>query len=100
MKKTNFLYKAILIAGFMSLVFLHSCKKDELDSSDLLVYVTGDYASEQQYGKPVPFLHTPVSVSGDSTIKIAASATRGVAADARSDLHARHLPGRGLQRRQ
>jgi hypothetical protein len=62
-----------------SLILLGACKKDTLDSSDLLVYVAGDYASTTNT-VTVPFLHTPLNVSGDSAIMIAASATRNVAA--------------------
>ena len=80
MKKKNLLYKSMLLAGLLPLIFLGSCKKDTLDSDDLLVYVAGDYASTSNT-VTAPFLHTPLNVSGDSVIRIAASATRNVLAD-------------------
>jgi hypothetical protein len=80
MKRTNLLYKSMLLAWLIPLLFLGACKKDSLDSSDLLVYVAGDYASTTNT-MIVPFLHTPVSVSGDSSIMVAASATRNVSTD-------------------
>jgi hypothetical protein len=80
MKKKNLLYICLLLAGLLPLIFLGSCKKDTLDSDDLLVYVAGDYASTTNT-VTAPFLHTPVNVSGDSVIRVAASATRNVAAN-------------------
>jgi hypothetical protein len=73
MKKV-FLYTVVLLPAMF-----FACKKNQLDSSDLLVFVKGDYASTTNT-VTAPFVHTPVGVSGDSTIRIAASATRNVAA--------------------
>jgi hypothetical protein len=77
MKKYLVFPGSLVLLG--SLLFLDSCKKDSLDSSDLLIYVAGDYASTTNT-VTLPFLHTPVNVSGDSAVMIAASATRNVAA--------------------
>lgn len=70
-------YTALLL---LSVSLLGACKKDELESQDLLVFMTGEYGS---YNNEVviPFVHTPIDVSGNSIVKLAVSATREVAAD-------------------
>ena len=59
---------------------LGACKKDELASRELLVYMTGEYGSLNNE-VVLPFLHTPVDIAGNTTVKLAVSATREVAAD-------------------
>ena len=80
MKKSNiYLSGLICLAGAVLLLLGGSCKKDGLASSDLLVYVAGDYASTTNT-VTAPFLHTPAGVSGDSVFHVAAAATRNVTA--------------------
>ncbi|HEY4108699.1 BT_3987 domain-containing protein [Puia sp.] len=79
MKKSNIPQYFLCLACAAAMLLWGSCKKDTLDSSDLLIYVAGDYASTTNT-VTTPFLHTPAGVSGDSVIRVAASATRDVVA--------------------
>ena len=79
MKNNDFLYKSILLP-LTALMLFGSCKKDELSSKELLVYIAGDYASVSNT-VTVPFVHTPVDVLGSNVVRVAASATRAVVAD-------------------
>lgn len=73
--KNKFLY---ILTIAMVLV---SCKKDNgLESKDLLVYLPGDYASATNTFT-LALLHTPLDVTGTMSTKLAAMATREVAAD-------------------
>ncbi|HEY4337145.1 MAG TPA: hypothetical protein VGM89_14645, partial [Puia sp.] len=63
MKKQYSSLSLLCLAGAAVVLLLGSCKKDGLDSSDLLVYVAGDYASTTNT-VTTPFLHTPAGVSG------------------------------------
>jgi hypothetical protein len=80
MKNNDFLYKSILLSCLTALVLFGSCKKDELVSKELIVYIGGDYASVSNT-VTVPLVHTPVDVSGTTVVRVAASATRAVVAD-------------------
>jgi len=79
MKNNDFLYKSILLP-LAALVLFGSCKKDELASKELIVYIGGDYASVSNT-VTVPLVHTPVDVSGTTVVRVAAAATRAVVAD-------------------
>lgn len=57
-----------------------SCKKDELRSRDLLVYMPGEFGTYNNT-ITVPFVHTPVSIGGNRIVKVAPRATREAAAD-------------------
>jgi len=80
MKKSNLLYLLIRVICLLPLLSIHSCKKDVLDSRELLVYMTGEYGSINNT-VTVPFVHTPVAVTGNAIVKIPAYATRQVPAD-------------------
>lgn len=57
-----------------------SCKKDELSSRELLVYLAGDY-SRVDNRVVTPFVHNPVSITGATQTGFAVYATREVPAD-------------------
>ncbi|MBE7171289.1 MAG: DUF1735 domain-containing protein [Williamsia sp.] len=60
---------------------LASCKKDDgINSSELLVYLPGEYSSANNT-ITLPLLHTPIAVSGVTMAKVAPRATREAAAD-------------------
>jgi hypothetical protein len=68
----------VISAGLALL--LTSCRKDELASKELAIYVPGEYGTVSN-AVQVPFVHTPLDVIGNTTVKIAALATREVPAD-------------------
>lgn len=79
MKKTAQFYKGVVVSFLLILAF-GSCKKDSLESRELLVYLAGEYGSVNGT-VTVPFVHNPVSITGNPMISIPAYATREVAAD-------------------
>lgn len=81
MKKTNYLYKSIKLAGLAVLVFASSCKKDELKSKELLVYLQGDKAGIATHTQTIPFVHNPVAISGNTNVEVSAYASREVPAN-------------------
>jgi hypothetical protein len=69
------------IAFFLAaLLLITSCKKDELRSNDLLVYMPGEFGTYTN-SITVPFVHTPVSVSGNRIVKVSPRTTREAVAD-------------------
>lgn len=64
----------------MATVLLGACKKEDMGSQELMVYMTGEYGA---YNNEIviPFVHTPVGVSGNNRVKLAVSATREVPVD-------------------
>jgi len=80
MRKTNLLHKILILTSFSTFIFSVSCKKDELSSKELLVFIHGEYGSLDN-SIVVPFVHTPVSVLGNTMLSVKASATRAVVAD-------------------
>ena len=81
MRKMNLLYSGGKWLCLLSVVLFNSCKKDVLESKDLLVYVAGDFGAVDN-SMSRSLLFTPVSVSGDTVVKIAAAASREMAANA------------------
>lgn len=79
MKKTasSFVYSTLLLLVITS---FSSCKKDELSSKELLVYLKGDYSLVDNRIM-IPFVHSPVSITGNPVAKFPFYATREVAAD-------------------
>lgn len=69
-----------LFLFFSVLLMFTSCKKDELRSRDLLVYMPGEFGTYNNT-ITVPFVHTPVAVGGNRIIKVAPRATREAVAD-------------------
>lgn len=67
-------------ALFFAVVAIVSCKKDTLESRDLMVYLTGEYGSFNN-SVVMPFLHTPIDIQGNRSIKLAVLSTREVPAD-------------------
>ena len=81
MKKANLLHTSIKLSGLLMLVLLiGSCKKDELSSKDMLVFIRGEYGTLDN-SIVVPLIHTPVEVLGNTMVSVTASATRAVIAD-------------------
>ncbi|WP_316805620.1 BT_3987 domain-containing protein [Pedobacter nototheniae] len=75
MKKLNIIYIALMVfLGAFS-----SCKKDELNSKELLAFIKTDGA-DGRIGN-INFLRTPVSVTGSSETRFAAYLTRETTAD-------------------
>jgi hypothetical protein len=70
-------YMFLLIAAGCILV---SCKKDVLDSRELLVYVGGEYGTTTN-AVVVPLVHTPAGILGNRLTGVAVTATREVPAD-------------------
>jgi hypothetical protein len=69
------------ITGMLLVAMLASCKKDDvLMSKELLVYLPGEYGSTNNTFT-MPFIHTPLYVSGNTMVKVAPRATRAAAAD-------------------
>ncbi len=72
-----------MAVGLLTVVIsLGSCKKDVLNSKELLVYLNGDYAAADNTVL-IPFVHTPVSVLGNTMVDIPVYATHEVPADIR-----------------
>lgn len=71
--------RILLFCGVIQTMF-GSCKKEKLNSRELLVYLTGDYSAADNRAV-VPFLHTPVEIVGNTMIEVPAYATREVPAD-------------------
>lgn len=80
MKKTAQTYLGILLLYLVTITAFSSCKKDELSSKELLVYLAGDYSLADNRAV-VPFVHTPVNIIGSTMIEVPAYATREVPAD-------------------
>ena len=80
MKKFNCFYKNWKIFGLLILIFFASCKKDELVSKDLLLYMQGDYGVANNTLN-VPLTWTPTSVWGKKTYSVAVRATHEVPAN-------------------
>ena len=69
-----------LATGLLLLAVFASCKKDVLESKDLIVYLPGEYGSNNNT-ITVPFVHTPLSVIGGTKASVAPRTTREAAAD-------------------
>jgi len=80
MKKTNLSSKTILASGILLLALLGACKKDGLESKELLVYAKGEYGSTNN-SVVAALTQTPVAVWGNMSFDIPVYATREVAAD-------------------
>ncbi|MFT3935294.1 MAG: discoidin domain-containing protein [Chitinophagaceae bacterium] len=81
MKKQNILFRYIQCSAFIMLALsLASCKKDELRSSDMYVYMRGEYGTLDN-SIVMPFVHSPIDVSGNVLVSVKASTTRAVVAD-------------------
>lgn len=79
--KRSIIYKNRYTALFLlTASLLGACKKDVLESQDLLVFMNGEYGSYDNE-IVIPFVHTPLDVSGNTAVKLAVSATREVPAD-------------------
>jgi hypothetical protein len=64
-----------------------SCKKDVIESKELLVYMPGEFGSVNN-SYTLPLVHTPVSVSGTTSVKIAPRATRELVTDVQVSIEA------------
>jgi F5/8 type C domain/Domain of unknown function (DUF1735) len=80
MKKTVQLSKGLIVCSLLAFIIPVSCKKDSLNSRELLIYVAGDYGSVNNT-KTVSLVHTPLSVVGSTTLAIPVYATHAVVAD-------------------
>lgn len=79
MKKMSLLYKRAPFLLVLLLAF--ACKKDELRSKELLVFLQADKAGIPIKTITAPFIHNPVSITGNRMIDVPAYATREVPAD-------------------
>jgi hypothetical protein len=80
MKKTARLSKGLIVCFLLAFIILVSCKKDSLNSKELLIYVAGDYGSVTNT-KTVSLVHTPLSIVGSTIVSIPVYATHEVVAD-------------------
>lgn len=80
MKKVLSQYKTGGLAILLAMLLFSSCKKEELKSKELLVYLLGDKSSLTN-SVVMPFVHSPVSVSGGTTQELYVYATRDVVTD-------------------
>jgi len=80
MKKQFNQYKNIGLAAMLIMTLFSACKKDELRSKELMVYMLGDKSSLTN-AAIMPFVHNPLSVEGNTTSDLYVYATREVAAD-------------------
>lgn len=85
MKKQFNQYKNIGLAAMLSMALFSACKKDELRSKELMVYMLGDKSSLTN-AAIMPFVHNPLSVEGNTTTDLYVYATREVAADVSIDV--------------
>lgn len=79
-------YKKTL-ACLSVLTMLTACKKDELSSKELLVYLLGDKASLANSTK-LNLLHTPTEITGEKTAEFFVNATRNVPANINLEVEA------------
>lgn len=63
------------------MVLVASCKKDDLKSEELLVYLQPDKTGIATKTQVMRLVHTPVGIEGDKTVDLFAYATREVPAD-------------------
>lgn len=86
-QKQTCMKKTFLIntgAGFFILLLfccMSSCRKDGLNSKELLIFLQGDIAGKATSTQTVPFLHNPIQIIGNTMIDVSAYATREVPAD-------------------
>lgn len=80
MKKQFNQYKNIGLSFLLALTFFSACKKEELRSKELMVYMLGDKSSLTN-ATIMPFVHNPLSVEGNTSAELYVYATREVAAD-------------------
>jgi hypothetical protein len=80
MKKRFNQYKNTGLSALLALILFSACKKEELRSKELVVYMQGDKSSLTK-STVMPFVHTPLSVEGNTTKELYIYATREVAAD-------------------
>lgn len=76
-----------IVLCLVTFVALHSCKKDELNSKELLVFLAGDKAGTVTNTQTVPFIHNPLSVDGNTSIEVSAYASREVPADITASIY-------------
>jgi hypothetical protein len=79
MKRTKLLSKSVQLS-LMVLIIFGSCKKDELESKELLVFVKGEYGSTNST-ITASLTRTPNDVWGNKSFEIPTYATRPVTAD-------------------
>ena len=79
--KKNIFTRNFKLAGLLSLVLLASCKKDELESRELLVFLQPDKPGLATKTQIVPFVHNPVAITGNRIVEVAAAASREVPAE-------------------
>lgn len=73
-------FSKIFLSGIATVMLLSSCKKDELNSTDLLVYMQGDYGSTNN-SVTASLIQTPIAVWGNTTFNVPVFSTREVTAD-------------------
>jgi hypothetical protein len=71
---------SLSFSSLLLLFVIFSCKKDELRSKELLVFIPGEYGSVNNT-ITASLIHTPLSVWGNTSFDISVAATREVAAD-------------------
>lgn len=80
MKKQFKQYRNTGLSALLVLILFSACKKDELRSKELMVYMLGDKSSLTN-ATIMSFVHNPLSVEGNTTTDLYIYATREVAAD-------------------
>jgi hypothetical protein len=80
MRKKNLLYKSTGLSFLAVLILLGSCKKDELVSKELLVFVQGDYGVVNN-SIAVSLTQTPLAVWGNTSFQVPVYATHEVVTD-------------------
>ncbi|MDP4261730.1 MAG: discoidin domain-containing protein [Bacteroidota bacterium] len=80
MRKINLFNKSIQLLGLTALVLLSSCKKDVLESKELLVFVQGDFGTANNT-IAASLTQTPISIWGKTSFEIPVYSTREVPAD-------------------
>ncbi len=92
LKKESMILKYLIknkgtLACLSLLIMLAACKKDELSSKELLVYLLGDKASLTNSTK-LNLIHTPTEINGEKTAEFYVNATREVPANVNLEVEA------------
>ncbi len=80
----NLLYKKniwSLLILLIAVAWISSCRKDTINSRELLIFLQGDKAGSATITASTPFVHSPVAIYGNTMIEVSAYATREVETD-------------------